>query len=68
VVQAFNFMENDQISEQRGKRMRPTGVGTAGPGLTDDLKEHLRTIAGSKAPPAADLDAFVKLVDMAVSQ
>jgi hypothetical protein len=48
--------------------MRPTGVGTAGPGLTDDLKEHIRTIAGSKAPPAADLDAFVKLVDMAVSQ
>lgn len=32
------------------------------------MKEHLQTIAASKAPPAADLDGFTNLVDMAASQ
>jgi hypothetical protein len=36
--------------------------------LTDEVKEHLRTIAESKAAPTADLDAFIKLVDTATSQ
>ncbi len=56
------------MPETREVHRGPTGVGTAGPGLADDVKEHLRTIAASKAAPTADLDAFVKLVDMAASQ
>jgi hypothetical protein len=32
------------------------------------VKEHLRTIAASKAGQAADLDGFIELVDMAASQ
>jgi hypothetical protein len=36
--------------------------------LADEVKEHLRTIAKSKAAPTSDLDAFVKLVDTATSQ
>jgi hypothetical protein len=56
------------MPEKRGRRIGPTGVGTAGPGLADDVKEQLRNIAKSKAAPTADLDAFVKLVDMAASQ
>ena len=56
------------MPETREVHKGPTGVGTAGPGLADDVKEHLRTIAESKGAPTADLDAFVKLVDMATSQ
>lgn len=56
------------MPETREVHRGPTGVGTAGPGLADEVKEHLRTIAESKAAPTADLDAFVKLVDMAASQ
>ncbi len=56
------------MPETREVHRGPTGVGTAGPGLTDEVKEHLRTIAASKAAPTADPDAFVKLVDMATSQ
>ena len=56
------------MPETREVHRGPTGVGTAGPGLADGVKEHLRTIAESKAAPTADLDAFVKLVDMAASQ
>ena len=56
------------MPETREVHRGPTGVGTAGPGLADGVKEHLRTIAESKAAPTADLDAFVKLVDMATSQ
>ncbi len=56
------------MPETREVHRGPTGVWTAGPGLADEVKEHLRTIAESKAAPTADLDAFVKLVDMAASQ
>ncbi len=56
------------MPETREVRRGPTGVGTAGPGLADDVKKHLRTIAESKAEPTADLDAFIKLVDTATSQ
>ncbi len=56
------------MPETREVHRGPTGVGTAGPGLPDDVKKHLRTIAESKAAPTADLDAFIKLVDTATSQ
>jgi hypothetical protein len=56
------------MPEKRGRRIGPTVVGTAGPGLADDVKEQLRNIAKSKAAPTANLDAFIKLVDTAASQ
>jgi hypothetical protein len=56
------------MSERQGVRRGPTGVGHPGPSLPDDVKEHLRTIAASKAAPSADLDGFVELVDTAASQ
>jgi len=56
------------MPEKREMHRGPTGVGTAGPGLADEVKEHLRTIAESKAAPTSDLDAFIKLVDTATSQ
>ena len=56
------------MPEKREMHRGPTGVGTAGPGLADAAKEHLRTIAESKAASTSDLDAFIKLVDTAASQ
>ncbi len=56
------------MPEKREMHRGPTGVGTAGPGLADEVKEHLRTIAESKAAPTSDMDAFIKLVDTATSQ
>lgn len=56
------------MPEKRGIRRGPTGVATSGPGLTDDVKEQLRTIAAPKAPSTAGLDEFIRLVDMVASQ
>ena len=53
------------MPEKREMHRGPTGVGTAGPGLADDVKEHLRTIAASRSHATADLDGFIKLVDLA---
>lgn len=43
-------------------------MGSPGPGLPEEVKEHLRTLAESKIGRSADLGGFVKLVDMAASQ
>ena len=56
------------MSERQGGRRGPTEVGRPGPRLPNDVKEHLRTIAASKAGLTADLEGFTNLVDMAASQ
>jgi hypothetical protein len=55
------------MPEKRGRHPGPTGVGTPGPGLAEDVKEHLRNIAKSEAAQTADFDGFIKMVDMAAS-
>jgi hypothetical protein len=55
------------MPEKRGRHPGPTGVGKPGPGLAEDVKEHLRNIAKSEAAQTADFDGFIKMVDMAAS-
>ena len=57
------------MTDEMRERLGPTGVGRPGPGLNDEVLEHLRNVVTSKElPDDSDVDGFLEFTNGSVSR